>query len=221
MLEHPEHFVELKNALNLHRICPEPNLIKGWAAVHLIFSHDNLGLKDGLKLAMIRRTKREDDPWSGHYAFPGGRVDQGESVLKAAFRETHEEIGLKLGKETYLGEFLNLQLKFKGKNLPFAISAHASYIQNELAFEPCPHEVDEAFWFSLNHLHNESNLLQKKFKLAGKEAEFPCISFSGHTIWGISYMILRELFSQLDGIPFNRKDQFSRSFLPGHPQGKV
>ncbi|GEM_PF-2368630 len=221
MVKHDSHFRNLKKALKLRRFCPEPDIIESWAAVHLIFSHDQKALKDGLKLAMIRRTQKKEDPWSGHYAFPGGRVDEGEDLLKAAFRETHEEVGLKLGQDTYLGEFLHMQLKLKGKNLPFAISAHASYIPNIMPFTPCPDEVDEAFWFSLNNIHNEAHLYERKFKLSGGEYELPCISFSGHTIWGISYMILQEIFSQWEGLPYSDNSSFSKSILPKYPYGRV
>ena len=49
------------------------------------------------EMLMIRRSKREGDPWSGHMGFPGGRQEpQDHSNFSCALRETYEEIGLEL-----------------------------------------------------------------------------------------------------------------------------
>ncbi|MCG8456463.1 MAG: CoA pyrophosphatase [Holophagales bacterium] len=40
---------------------------------------------------------------SGQFALPGGRLDPGETVVEAALRELHEEVGLELGEEAVLG----------------------------------------------------------------------------------------------------------------------
>lgn len=40
---------------------------------------------------------------AGQWAFPGGRVDEGESAADAALREVHEELGLRAGPERVLG----------------------------------------------------------------------------------------------------------------------
>lgn len=40
---------------------------------------------------------------AGQYALPGGRLDPGETVIEAALRELHEEVGLALGENAVLG----------------------------------------------------------------------------------------------------------------------
>nr|WP_281497262.1 CoA pyrophosphatase [Ornithinimicrobium sp. F0845] len=40
---------------------------------------------------------------AGQFALPGGRLEPGESVVDAALRETHEEVGVDLGRERVLG----------------------------------------------------------------------------------------------------------------------
>ena len=46
-------------------------------------------------ICMIRRAVKEQDYWSGHMGFPGGReeIDDG-ALLQTAIRETKEEIGV-------------------------------------------------------------------------------------------------------------------------------
>lgn len=39
----------------------------------------------------------------GQWAFPGGRIDAGETAQRAALRELSEEVGLRLGEEAVLG----------------------------------------------------------------------------------------------------------------------
>jgi hypothetical protein len=58
-----------------------------------------LQVRDGeLHILMIKRAEREGDPWSGHMAFPGGRMDKTDANGYAvAVRETSEEVGLALG----------------------------------------------------------------------------------------------------------------------------
>ena len=52
---------------------------------------------DDVEVLMIHRAEDPRDPWSGHMAFPGGRVEGGDQdPPAAAVRETREEVGLDL-----------------------------------------------------------------------------------------------------------------------------
>jgi 8-oxo-dGTP pyrophosphatase MutT (NUDIX family) len=44
-----------------------------------------------LRVVMVERSRRPDDPWAGDMAFPGGRREAAESPLETALREAEEE----------------------------------------------------------------------------------------------------------------------------------
>ena len=44
----------------------------------------------------ILRAEHEKDPWSGHVALPGGKVEPNETLYQCAVREVKEEIGIDL-----------------------------------------------------------------------------------------------------------------------------
>src|SRR5688500_16944910 len=46
---------------------------------------------------VLRRAENPVDPWSGHFALPGGRREAGDrDILETCIRETLEEIGFRL-----------------------------------------------------------------------------------------------------------------------------
>lgn len=190
---------QLKNQFEVIEHIDDISLVEHWAAVHLIFHRKLSNDKNSpLSVAMIRRVENENDPWSGHYAFPGGGVNMGEGLKEASFRETKEEIGLEIPASSYLGEFYRIQVAFDGRPSKLAISAHASFIESALLprLIPCPIEVDAAFWFPLSDLLSNNSITYRKFHFSKISKELPCISFDGHTLWGLSYIIFREFLMQ-------------------------
>jgi len=60
---------------------------------------------EGPELLFIKRTERDDDPWSGQMAMPGGRRDDEEDrdLLQTAIRETREETAVELAEAEMMG----------------------------------------------------------------------------------------------------------------------
>src|SRR5215203_3343198 len=52
------------------------------------------------EVLMIKRAEAEGDPWSGHIALPGGRMEPGDADLSiTAVRETWEETGVDVARD--------------------------------------------------------------------------------------------------------------------------
>ena len=81
--------------LRLNLRCNSPQLLPGVrrAAVACLLRRRLSGALDCL---FILRATHPGDAWSGDVAWPGGRLEAGESELAAAIRETHEELGIRL-----------------------------------------------------------------------------------------------------------------------------
>lgn len=57
------------------------------------------------ELCFIFEKRSENIKQPGDVCFPGGRIDEGESIVECALRETREEIGISEEHITVLGEF--------------------------------------------------------------------------------------------------------------------
>ncbi len=56
-------------------------------------------------LSFIYEKRSEFVKQSGDICFPGGRIEEGESIINCALRETEEEIGIPIEKIEILGQF--------------------------------------------------------------------------------------------------------------------
>lgn len=166
------------------------------AAVALI-----LQLREGeLGVLMIRRADSEGDPWSGHMAFPGGRLEPtDEHGLAAAKRETEEEIGLHLGtQEPCIGRLSDLNAvnrRFRGGLI---ISPYVFHLKRSVNFHP-NYEVAEVVWVPLEFLLDAANREEMLWERGRLKLRMPCYFYEGRRIWGLSLRMLDELLDIVDG----------------------
>src|SRR5688572_5688147 len=128
------------------------------------------------ELLFIRRADHPKDPWSGHMAFPGGRVDrEDDGALAAAMRETREELALDLGLyATRIGELSHLMAIAHGKPLPMVIVPFVFTIEGDPKLVPSD-EVQESIWVPLSFLEAPENRSTLEWSLAGfPSMTLPC-----------------------------------------------
>ena len=154
------------------------------------------------ELLFILRARHREDPWSGHMAFPGGRVDDGDATsLSAARRETAEEIGLDLNTcSRLLGSIDDIHASAGGKVLPLAISPYVFLITGGVETTP-NHEVDEVHWIRVSELLDPATRSTTPYTLRGVHFDLPCFRVRHRVIWGLTYQMLMRLFTVLKWDP--------------------
>ena len=156
----------------------------------------------GPELLFIERARHEGDPWSGHMAFPGGRVDPGDSSLqRAAERETREEVGVSLEGAELLGRLDDLQGRHAGRPGELVISGFVFHHPEPEPLVP-NYEVEQTFWFPLAGLRDPARHVVRRFGETGA-FDYPGIVVGQpdrHVVWGLTHRFL-QLFFEVLGSP--------------------
>lgn len=188
-LSHICHCLERFEACRL----PRPEHIRSRAAVALALA----GAPDALHLAFIRRTVRDDDPWSGQMALPGGRADSDdETSVAIAIRETWEEVGVRITPDLQIGALSDQEMRPRGHLLGI-LTPRIFYLGPDLPpFTVDPQEVADAYWIPLAHLFDPSQITTLVWEHEGHPYEFTGIGWQKQVIWGLTYRVLQD-FAEL------------------------
>lgn len=151
------------------------------------------------EMLFIRRAKQEQDPWSGHMAFPGGRQEKQDSgPLEAACRETLEEVSIDLSRSAELiGQLDDVHASARGRIIPLAITPFIFLLTGGVDTRP-NEEVEEIFWVPVTKMLDPKHGSTVPYTLAGQRYDLPCFRISGQVIWGLTYQMLMRLFAVLD-----------------------
>ena len=186
---------QIRSALAAHRPEQLDDPSRPRAAVSLVLR----GGPREPELLFIERARHPDDPWSGHMAFPGGRMDPGDLDPRAAAeRETLEEVGLSLAAAEPLGQLDDLEGRHAGRRLPLVISAYVYHLPEAGPLAP-NHEVEETLWVPLRDLVDPRHHVEYPLASGG----LPGIRVGDrerHVVWGLTYRFL-ETFLALLGRP--------------------
>lgn len=145
------------------------------------------------EVLFIERATRSGDPWSGHMAFPGGRIEEEDATTRAAAeRETFEEVGVSLADADHLGLLAELQGNPRYRPSNLVVSAHVFHVE-----EPDPivleeSEVAHALWFPLPDLLHPERHVDYSTPHVG-DTTFPGIVVGEpdrHVVWGLTYRFL-------------------------------
>lgn len=161
------------------------------------------------EVLFIERARHDGDPWSGHMAFPGGRVDVADLHEQAAAeRETREEVGLDLSRAHLIGRLDDLPGRGAAKERGLVISGHVYVWEGDAPLVPDSREVEQAFWFPLADLHVPERHVPHTYP--GAEIDFPGILVGEpgrHVVWGLTYRFL-ETFFGIVGRPLPKRWSF-------------
>ncbi len=149
---------------------------------------------DELEVLLIVRAEHPKDPWSGHIALPGGRVDDTDlGPLSAARREAHEEVGLDLHNDgALLGELSHVPVVSHGGR-PMVISPYVFELKGEPELTLDISEVQDTLWVPLSYVQDQDNRKSITRKFKGVPMQMACYHLGEHILWGLTLRMLDEL----------------------------
>lgn len=142
------------------------------------------------EVLFLKRRANPRDPWSGHYAFPGGRRDDDDpSLLATCLRETYEECGIRLSTDNLVKEY---PARHAGNHLnrPVPVTTYLFELPAQPAIRLQTTEISCHEWLDLEYLSDSNNIIQRPMSPRCPEVLFPCIPATDGFIWGFTYETL-------------------------------
>lgn len=176
-------------------VIDEPKVAR--AAVALVLGDAGAGVE----LLLIQRATRDDDPWSGHMALPGGRRAPNDAdAVATASRETFEEVGVDLAADSdVVGRLDELRAVARHRPLDLVITPVVYALRRTVALRPSPREVESAVWVPVSFLASADAVATYSRTLDGVTSDYPAFRYQGYTIWGLTHRILQGFLEIVGG----------------------
>lgn len=132
----------------------------------------------------------------GQISFPGGKIESGETAKAAAFRETHEEIGVIADDIRMLGRLPSFDAVSDYRVTPFV-----GIVSPKAPLLPDPTEVEDVFEIPLSFLMNPDNHVPRDVFFDGREHrlyDMPYNEPSGvhRNLWGMTAMMIYRVYQR-------------------------
>ena len=154
------------------------------------------GGKEWNLVLIERQSSNPNDRHGGQISFPGGKLEENETKIEGALRETEEEVGVKAEGVQVLGALTELYIPVSN----FLVYPFVGYLEQEPVFIPQLSEVKNVLEVPIVHLQNTATRKLTNLK-AGENLlikNVPYFDVQNHIVWGATAMILSELLEMLD-----------------------
>lgn len=153
------------------------------------------------ELLLIKRADAEGDPWSGHIAFPGGRMEPADNDLAVtAVRETWEETGIDVVRDgRLLGQLDDLRPR-SALLPPIIIRPFVAIVRSDVAITPSA-EVASAFWVPVSVLAERPSWGTGLVHTTAGQRRVSTFRHGEHTVWGLTERVLRQFLTYLGEPP--------------------
>lgn len=124
----------------------------------------------------------------GQVAFPGGKIDPGETAVAAALREANEELGINVNDVTVIGASDVFQT-----GSGYSITPVLAVVPPDLELHPNPTEVAAWFEVPVDFVFDAANHVHQSAHWQGAERRYIEIMWDEHRIWGVTAAIIANL----------------------------
>ena len=132
---------------------------------------------------------------AGQVAFPGGKIDAGDTdAIAAALREAEEELAMPPEHVTVLGE---TDIYHTGSG--YRIAPVVGIIPPDLPLIANPDEVSDWFEVPLAFLLDPANLERRQGIWQGQNRQYYDMNWQGRRIWGVTAGIIANLARRISG----------------------
>lgn len=142
------------------------------------------------ELLLIKRARRENDPWSGQMALPGGRKDDVDlDLFDTVQRETFEETSVNLSGEQLLGELDDLHPHAPGlppmivRPFVFGLNTRPPIMLNS--------ESTLFLWAPLGVLADSAGV--SRVVVGDRAIVTPSYRAGAHVVWGMTQRIINPI----------------------------
>jgi 8-oxo-dGTP pyrophosphatase MutT (NUDIX family) len=162
------------------------------AAVAMILKQDT---HNEITVLLLKRKTSEKDPWSGHMAFPGGRMKESDfQMINTAKRETFEETRIDLGKYEYLGSLDELP----PGNRSVTVTPFVFFVQEEVEVKIEAREITDHVWIPLAFFSDKRNSAMHRVETMGAVREVESFPYLGkYIVWGMTLRVINDFLSKI------------------------